>query len=204
MSEDDEEVHAIDLSDPQQAYDWQEARRRDDGQFDLPVTGFASAGKMTLWLPSPAIDSKIVVKDGRASRVTVESCMTRPEIAALRDAVFKSAARDTVNGAITIDMRFCDYVIGVIGINYRCTDDELTELLAGTKWHQGMYHHLANGEDMIEAMLRISPSFVEAMFPAAPPPSANLPPAPEGPVADAATAASAGVSSKIKNFFRKR
>ncbi len=175
-----------------EAYQWQEQRRRPDGKFHIPVGGFGSGPvHFTLWLPSTRPDVRFKVVNGEPIRETLGDCFSdTPEIAAARDTVLKTFR--SVNGVYTCDTAFLKYTIAVLRSNYTLGDDDLTMLLAGTKWHDPMMRHLLGGEDMVKALMGIR-SMRQAPMPApAPPRPVTAPPAParhKSAIARATTAA---------------
>ncbi len=158
----------------EKAFEWQDSRRREDGHFDFPVQGFAN-GNMTLWLPSPAVNTRWIWRNGEPVKKIIESCMTRPEIVAVRDEVFKSARRNSLSGVCSIDVNFMKYTAAVIAINYNMSDDDLTDLLGGTRWHQQMFLHVTGGDDALEALQRINPRVLVENSPIELPPQTRRP-----------------------------
>jgi hypothetical protein len=151
---------------------WQQERRRQDGHFDVPVSGFGPQGQHCLWLPSPRQDVRIVYFAGEPVRELVPSCMTEPAIADRRRLAMKELAL-TDGLRMLAGMSFFRYAAAVVLRNYRLTDAELGMVLSGTAWHQGVMEHLAGGDDVLALVLELSPRVLP--MPAAPTPPTAAP-----------------------------
>jgi hypothetical protein len=144
---------------------WQQQRRRPDGHFDLPVRYFGPPSVpddigYTLWLPSPKVEVKYVFKDGRPVRTVVESCMTRPEVISLRNEIVATMTHESALKFAVFESQFLEYAATVIGINYILTDEDLTMLLGGTRWHEAIIQHVIGGQDFIATVAAAAPHMV--------------------------------------------
>lgn len=157
------------------AYEWQKSRRKPDGHFDMPVTGFGEGGH-TLWLPSPKTESRLRFVDGQPERVHDESCLNTLEIRRLRDLTIKSFAMGPTG--LLLDLSFIQYTVAVLRINYKLNDDDLAFLLNGAKWHTGMISHLLGGDDTVESLCNKAPAVIERLYGNRNPPTTDAPPAP--------------------------
>ena len=136
------------------AYEWQQSRRRPDGKFHTPVGGFGSGGLYTIWLPSTRPDVRFRIVNGEPVREIVSDCFSdQPEIAAARDEIIRTFR--SVNGVYSADTAFIRYTVAVIKSNYTVTDDDLTFLLDGKKWHDSMMKHALGGDDLVRVMASI-------------------------------------------------
>jgi len=153
---------------------WQQARRRPDGRFNYPITGFGRDGDYTLWVPNPTADRRYVFKGGKPTVEAAPSCFTDPRINALRDQVIRSI---TVAGPglLNADVAFLEYVAGILLVNYDLSDDELTMLLEGSHWHDAATRHLLGGDDMVAMLAEHGADLVARAAPFNPPPN-PLPP----------------------------
>jgi hypothetical protein len=135
-----------------EAYQWQQDRRRADGVFGTPCTGFGPGGGHTLWLTPAAAAPVWGFEGGRPKLLGAEGpAVDEPEIDELRRQTLATIRGE--NGVIVAPGLFLGYASAVIRRNYRVTDADLALLLLhGTKWHQGMVAHLVGGKHMVAAL----------------------------------------------------
>lgn len=132
---------------------WQQSHRKPGGQFVQPVTGFAG-GRLTLWLPSPEVQTRLVFRDGKPMRETIPSCMTDPALCELRARAMREMTLSEVELIAEGGLSFIEYAAAVVATNYTFTDEELGVVFDGTKWHQGIVEHMLGGEAMLEVLSR--------------------------------------------------
>lgn len=158
-------------------YEWEQQRRRPDGRFDVPVGGFGLGGKYTLRLPSPkAGRSWSFDAEGEVIHAPVPSCLEEdPKIRQARDEVIRCARRIGPT-RLEVGEALLRYAARVILRNYRMTPEELTGLLSrGSQWQEGMVRHALGGDDVVEALARLSPPSVPNPPPPAPAPILGSP-----------------------------
>lgn len=135
---------------------WLAKHEKPTARKEVVAQGFGD-GRFTLYLPSPLPGSRIVFKDGKPHREVIESCMTDPAIAELRERAI--GAFD--ERGISCDLTFFEYASAIVGLNYTFSDDELTMLLGGSKWHKAMLQHLVGGEDVIDSLAEMAGPIVQ-------------------------------------------
>lgn len=170
------------------AFNFERDRRRPDGEFNTPAGGFSTRPTgFTFWLPAPAVETLYVFRDGEPRPETVGT-RTTLAVAALRQRVALSFTRTGPDGdGPRVDTAFLAYAATVLRMNYTLTDDELTMLLAGRRWHKDVTTHLLAGDDTAAAMARVGlldPAPAGMIAAADPTPALPLPrpaPAPEPP-----------------------
>lgn len=133
-------------------YVWQQDRRRPDGAFAFPMSGFGPGGRLTLWLPAavPAIRWK--VRGGVPVQETVAAEID-PEAERLRRAVL-AGSQSIGPGVVELEPAFYEYAAHVIRRNYALSDDDLEYVLFGGSrdWQREMIVHVLGGTDMVEAL----------------------------------------------------
>jgi hypothetical protein len=166
---------------PEDAFAWHLARRRQDAPEGLPVRGFGPGGSFTLWLPNPELTQKMEFKDGRAVVSTVAPASDPALLDKRKHALLTLR---TEAGILYGTTAVLDYAALLIQRSYNVTDDDLNMLLlSGNKWHQGIILNMIGGEDMRDIInnfmsLKPNPAFLDSYIPTAVP---ELEPEPEQP-----------------------
>lgn len=160
----------------QSAFQWQQSRRKEGGVFNVPVRGFGG-GKYTLWLPSPVAATQWTFKNGEPVLEASDSCLTNPAIEAMRDEVLNTATF-VGPGRLIGSIAFLRYASTVLRMNYNLTDDDLTFILTGNIWHDGMIRHLLGGDDVTKKLAKLDPRAIGPMAAAAVPPAPPAAPEP--------------------------
>jgi hypothetical protein len=133
-------------------FQWQQERRRPDGQFAYPMPGFGPGGRITLWLPASKASTAWHVRDGRPVQETVEAEID-PETERLRQEIL-GAARSVGIGLITLPGVFYEYAARLIRRNYNVSDADLEYALfgGGQDWRREMVTHVLGGADMVKLL----------------------------------------------------
>lgn len=184
---------------------FEQSHRRPNGVFSYPVMGFGPRGDFTFWVVNPGLNVKTVFEGGRATQKTIPcQILNEPEILELRDKVLRTFAADEVRSKVIVDLCFLDYAAAVLLRSYTFTDDELTMLLEGSHWQEGMVKHCLLGEDLLSRLSTMGSVLpAEAYVPLGGDDQPFQEPTPEHAVA-VANPARPGIWRKLMNPFRSR
>lgn len=134
-------------------FQWQQSRRRPDGAFGEPTSGFGPGGKCTLWLPPSVPQTVWKFVNGKPVTELVDAAELDVRATELRRAVLAGSRANLAAGTVIVEASFLEYASHVLRRNYTLSDEDLGwALFQSRAWHRAMIVHVLGGPDMVDAL----------------------------------------------------
>lgn len=125
------------------------------------VKGYGLTGEYSLYLPSPNVSRRFIFRNGKPEMENESSCFDLPHILELRNRVLSGTPGKNPLCIIYVDSCLVEYSAALLATQYKFTDDELTMLHSGTKWHDPLIGHALGGKDVIETIGSLDSQWVD-------------------------------------------